>query len=343
MATLVDTSTLATGRTRRINPVPTEGDNGVYTQSWFPVCLSDEVEIGKLTGREFLGGRIVIYRDTAGVAHVVSAFCPHLGADLSVGDVVGDNLRCPFHHWEYNSDGRCVRTKVGDPAPGAAALFKFPTLERFGMIFAFNGEEPLFDFPSPYPHADEDLLMITRRALVIDCDGWVFSANTPDMQHLKALHGVSFLHEDPHSLVRWHEWGFDYDFEGVTGEDKGSAPLSWKLGIFGSNIFYQMGTHTDRWYGVLVPFGCMRPNKSEVFMTILTTKGDGSPEAIAKAEAFLDEMMRFEQSILNEDSPILNSIHYKPGTLTKSDKSLARFLDFMRAYPRAHPSAEFID
>lgn len=342
MASVIDSPARAP-RVRRVNPVPAEGDDGVYTQSWFPICLSDELDVGRVIGRDFLGGRVAVFRDSAGVAHVMSAYCAHLGADLAVGEVVDDTLRCPFHHWQYDREGYCVKTAVGDAPPPGATLFKFPTIERFGMVLAFNGEQPLFDLPQLFPHQDDELVMATRRGLVIDCDGWVFSTNTPDMQHLKALHGVTFFHDYPHSLVNWHQWGFDYDFEGITGEDKGQAPLSWNLGILGSNIFFQMGTHTGRWYGVFIPFSCPKPQKSEVFMTIVTTKGDGSPAAIAAAEAFLDEMMAFEQTILNEDSPILNTIRYKPGTLTKSDRPLAKFLTYLRDYPRAHPSIDFIN
>lgn len=326
---------------RRYNPIPAEGENGVYTQSWFPICLSDDVAVGQVIGRDFLGGRVAIYRDSEGTAHVVSAYCPHLGADISVGDVKGDNVRCPFHHWEFNDQGRCVKTAIGDPAPSAAQLFKFPTMERFGLIFAFNGEEPLFDWPEIFPYKDEDLEIFSRRGAIFNCDGWVFSANTPDMQHLKVLHGVKFLHDDPHEGVEWNDWGFHYDFAGVTGENKGSAEIAWRLGILGSNNFFQMGTHNDRWFGVLALYSCPKPNKTEVFMVILTPKGD-TPEKAQAVQAFMQEMMVFEQGILNDDEPVLNTIRYRPGTLTKSDKSLSKFLDYLRQYPRAHPSAEFI-
>ncbi|OCC23416.1 hypothetical protein MB02_12435 [Croceicoccus estronivorus] len=326
---------------RRYNPVPGEGDNGVFTQTWFPICLSDELEQGKVIGRDFLGGRVAIFRDTDGTAHVVSAFCPHLGADISVGDVQGDNVRCPFHHWEFNGQGQCVRTAVGDPAPRSATLFKYPTMERFGLVFAFNGEEPLYDWPELFPYKDEELSIWTRRSMILDCDGWVFSANTPDMQHLKVLHGVTFLHEDPHARVEWNQWGFAYDFEGVTGDAKGSAKLAWRIGILGSNNFFQMGTHNGRWYGVLALYSCPKPQKSEVFLTILTHKGETAEDENAAAQ-FMAEMMAFEQQIVNEDSPVLNTIRYRPGTLTKADKSLARFLDYLRTYPRANPGAEYI-
>ena len=323
-------------------PIPAEGENGLYTQNWFPICLADELQPGKIVSREFLGGRVIAYRDTTGKAHVMSAYCPHLGADIGVGAVKGDNVQCPFHHWEYNSQGRCVATAIGDHPPRAARLFKFPTIERLGLVLAFNGVTPLFEFPELFPEHESELNLQTFRAAVMDCDGWVFAANTPDMQHLKVLHGVAFGHEDPHKLVRWHEWGFEYDFAGGTGDQnqKGQAELAWRLGIHGSNIFFQEGTHNGRWYGGFAIFSCIRPNKSEIFGGIVTRKSEGDDNA--GGLALLKEMMAFEAYVVNEDLPVLNTIKYKPGTLTKSDQTLARFLDYLRTYPRAHPSAPFI-
>ncbi|ABQ67204.1 Rieske (2Fe-2S) domain protein [Rhizorhabdus wittichii RW1] len=323
-------------------PIPAEGENGVFTQTWWPICLSDELEAGRVISREFLGGRVIAYRDTDGTAHVMSAYCPHVGADIGIGAVIGDNVQCPFHHWQFNSAGQCVKTAIGDHPPRTARLFKFPTIERLGLVMAFNGVKPLFDFPDFFEKPEADLNLSTFRAAVMDCDGWVFAANTPDMQHLKVLHGVTFGHDDPHKLVRWHEWGFDYNFAGGTGEgnQKGEAELAWRLGIHGSNIFFQEGTHNGRWYGGFAIFSCIRPNKSEIFGGIVTarSKDDGNAAGLA----LLKEMMAFEGKVVNEDLAVLNTIKYRPGTLTKSDKTLGRFLDYLRTYPRAHPSAPFI-
>jgi len=43
-----------------------------------------------------------------------------------------------------------------------------------------------------------------------------------------------------------------------------------------------------------------------------------------------------------EDNPILHTAHFMPGTLTATDRQLVRFLQYVRDYPRAHPSADFI-
>src|SRR5215813_6714502 len=79
--------------------VPAEGDDGLFTQSWFPICLASDVGRGQIVGADFLGGRVVVFRTAAGTVRVLSAYCPHLGADLAAGDVYEDTIRCPFHHW----------------------------------------------------------------------------------------------------------------------------------------------------------------------------------------------------------------------------------------------------
>jgi hypothetical protein len=44
-----------------------------------------------------------------------------------------------------------------------------------------------------------------------------------------------------------------------------------------------------------------------------------------------------------EDRPILHTLKYAPGAMTRSDQALARFLDLVREFPRSHHSADFIN
>ena len=142
------------------SPIPPEGSDGLFSQSWFPICLASDVANGAVKGYDFLDGRVVVWRGRDGVARVMSAFCPHMGASLEAGAVVGDHLRCGFHHWEYAGNGVCAKTAIGDAAPAHACLFVFPSLERWGIVWAFNGETPLFDVPS-FPFPTETLLAKT--------------------------------------------------------------------------------------------------------------------------------------------------------------------------------------
>jgi len=318
-------------------PLPHEGENGLFSESWFPICLSREIPAGKIFGADFLDGRVVAYRGANGEARVMSAYCAHVGADLSVGDIQGDTIRCAFHHWRYDGNGVCIATKVGDPPPPAACLFKFPTCERYGIVFAYNGEHPRFAVPEfPYP---ESALMMTTSVLpqITPTDPWVLSCNTPDMQHIKALHGVTFEQEDPHDSVEWTDHSMLYDFK---GRHANGEPIDYRIGIYGNNIYYQSGTIEGRWFGAMTPFGLPRPGQTRVFAVIAARKDEGDDASTA---AFLRAVTELEMKVVGEDIPIVNTIHFRPGTLTRSDRTLARFFQYLRDYPRCHPSADFIN
>nr|WP_308207222.1 Rieske 2Fe-2S domain-containing protein [Mycolicibacterium pulveris] len=81
-------SARSTEAERRPKTMPKEGEGG-FSQCWYPVALSSEVSKGQLIGCEFLDGRVVVYRGDDGQVRVQSAYCRHLGADLSVGEVHG--------------------------------------------------------------------------------------------------------------------------------------------------------------------------------------------------------------------------------------------------------------
>lgn len=316
--------------------VPAEGENNLFTQSWFPMCLSSEVARGQVIGADFLDGRVIVFRGASGEARVLSAYCPHLGADLAVGDVYEDTIRCAFHHWQYDQNGVCVKTGVGDPPPPAACLFKFPTAEKHGLIWAFNGEEPLFAIPD-FPYPEEELVTKTEAYdQLMPVDPWVVCCNTPDMQHIKALHSITFDQEDPDEEVEWTAHSMLYDFK---GRHANGEPIEYRVGIYGTSIFYQSSVFNGRWFGFIAPFGLPRPGRTKTFLIIAARKCDGDAAA---NEAFLNFALDLEKKVVSEDIPIMQTIHFKPGTLTKSDKALGKFLQYLRTYPRAHPSAEFI-
>ena len=317
-------------------PLPREGENGLFSESWFPICLSSEIPAGKIVGVDFLDGRVVAFRAANGEARVMSAYCAHVGADLSVGDIEGDTIRCAFHHWRYDGNGVCIATKVGDPPPPNACLFKFPVCEKHGIVFAYNGEHPRFEVPDfPYPDSalEKNVSVFPQ---LMPTDPWVVSCNTPDMQHIKALHGVTFDQDDPHETVEWTDHSMLYDFKGRHAKGQ---PIEYRVGIYGNNIFYQSSTIEGRWFGAMTPFGLPRPGQTRVFAIIAARKDQGDDASTA---AFLRMVTELEMNVVSEDIPIVNTIHFRPGTLTRSDKTLSRFFQYLRDYPRCHPSADFI-
>ena len=322
-------------------PVPAEGADGLFTESWFPLCLSSEVAQGQVVGRTFLDGRVVIYRGEDGCANVMSAYCPHLGADLAVGAVVGNTIRCAFHHWEFDDQGACLRTGIGDPAPPNACLFKFPSVEKFGLIWAFNGANPWWDIPE-FPVAESELAIDVRYDVpTYPVDPWVICANTPDWQHIKVVHRIAFDHSELYEKIQWTDHSMRYSFSGHM--ESGTGPeISYNVGIFGTSIFHLHGTMNGQWYAVMNAFGMPEPGVTQDYFVLCVQKGDGSPESVAHTKMLHDFLFGLAKRMTDDDRPILHGIKYAPGTLTKADRALGRFLDYVRAFPRSHVSSDFI-
>lgn len=317
--------------------VPAEGDNGVFTQSWFPLCMASDIEKGMVKGFPFLGGRVIVFRGEDGEARVMSAYCAHLGADLSVGCVSGNSIQCAYHFWEFGDEGQCTRTGAGDPPPKHATLFTFPTLEKHGLIWAFNGEEPLFDIPD-WPFPDKDLLTVVEAFPVsLPIDPWVACAQTPDIQHVILLHNLELLGPNPaeEGTVEWTDFSMQYDIHGIAQ----GADMNIRAGVFGTSIYFQTGTLDGRWFGFLTGMGLPEPGKTDAFIVMAAERGTGDE---AEVQEFLRRCINHEVAIASEDIGIASTINFRVGALTKSDATLSKFLQKMRNYPRAHPSAEFI-
>ena len=95
------------------------------------------------------------------------AVCPHGGANLACGEVIGDNLRCPFHFWEFNSSGDVARVPWLEESPNKIAAKIWHFQEYYGMImiwFDAEGRPPAYALPR-HPCIDR-----MRHCSSWDCD-----------------------------------------------------------------------------------------------------------------------------------------------------------------------------
>jgi len=91
---------------------------------------------------DYFGSKLVAYRgEDDGKVHVLDAYCPHMGADLSLGMVSGNSLVCPFHQWSWGSDGACDHIPYAERIPAKAQIKSWPTIEENGLVFVWNDPE----------------------------------------------------------------------------------------------------------------------------------------------------------------------------------------------------------
>jgi len=131
----------------------------MYINFWYPICTSEELE-DKPLRLEILSLRFAAFRDSEGVAHVLSDTCIHRGGSLGKGWIEDDCIVCPYHGWQYAGDGKCttIPSQQKGNAPGRARVDSYPIEERYGIVFAFLGDLPEDERPPMYdiPQVGQD-------------------------------------------------------------------------------------------------------------------------------------------------------------------------------------------
>jgi phenylpropionate dioxygenase-like ring-hydroxylating dioxygenase large terminal subunit len=104
-----------------------------------------------------MGEDYVLYRNTQGQIVALEDRCAHRGAALSGGWVEGDCIRCPYHGWSYEGDGRCVLVPADKPGVAIAKRAQVKTIpvqEKYSFIWLFIGDLPEQERP-PIPELPE--------------------------------------------------------------------------------------------------------------------------------------------------------------------------------------------
>ncbi|HEY3116457.1 MAG TPA: Rieske 2Fe-2S domain-containing protein, partial [Chloroflexota bacterium] len=140
------------------NQLLTRTDRGtpageLFRRHWIPALQADEVvePDGTPVRVRLLGERLVAFRDSNGKVGLVDEFCAHRGASLALARNEECGLRCLYHGWKYDVEGRCL----DQPAEPAGSNFKdkirqtaYPVREAGGVIWTYMGSAS--DIP-PFP------------------------------------------------------------------------------------------------------------------------------------------------------------------------------------------------
>jgi 3-ketosteroid 9alpha-monooxygenase subunit A len=166
---------------------------------WFFVDFSENLTVGEVRNITLFDQEWVLFRGESGKVGMSDPYCPHLGAHMGHGGAVsGDNLRCPFHHWEYNVDGFCTKVPYGKVAPPIikkqAILRTLPIEEKYGLILAWYHpacEAPGWELPHIAAMEDAGWSGTRRGTWTANTAIQEITENSVDVAHLKFLHGAA--------------------------------------------------------------------------------------------------------------------------------------------------------
>src|SRR5262245_12312783 len=118
---------------------------GLHPDYWYAVEYDRAVRPGQVRETRFWNASIAIYRGEDGHLRALENRCAHRQLKLSLGEVNGDHLVCPYHGWCYDGAGRVARIPhdlCGRPMP-SLKVRSFPVKVRYGLIWLFPGDPAL--------------------------------------------------------------------------------------------------------------------------------------------------------------------------------------------------------
>ena len=122
---------------------------------WHPVYLTNDLCDLPVT-LKILGEELVLFRDLSGTLGLVHKRCPHRQASLEYGKCEEHGIRCCYHGWHFDTDGKLLDApgqpeNLSDRLKLRIKLGAYPVVEYKGLIFSYMGpiaempEFPVFD------------------------------------------------------------------------------------------------------------------------------------------------------------------------------------------------------
>ena len=210
--------------------------------SWYVAAWDHEIGRNMLR-RVILDEPVVLYRTVDGKAVALEDRCCHRQAPLSMGKLIGNIVKCPYHGLEFEPSGKCVKIPSQDRIPPSAKVKSYPLVEKNHWIWLWMGDpakadpaliedfhwldDPKWRFGGNYLHVESNYLLLVENLL--------------DTTHLP------FLHPDTLGTDAFARSELEVTREGDRVQvarwlmDKPPAPFHKQMGDFPD------GMNVDRW------------------------------------------------------------------------------------------------
>ncbi len=190
----------------RVGPGTPGGE--LLRRYWQPLAASaDAGKLPKLV--KIFGEELILYRDGSGTAGLLYPRCCHRGTSLLYGKVEEDGIRCCYHGWKFNAEGKVIDMACEPGVQNTNARQPwYPLVEKYGLIFVYMGppeKQPAFPRFALTENLAEGETIVGTGSIAPrrgpgggnmqalgggnDYNWWNFHDNVLDPFHLYWLHG----------------------------------------------------------------------------------------------------------------------------------------------------------
>lgn len=240
-------------RITRVGPGTPCGE--LMRRYWHPIAASGQLRDRGTRPVRLLGENLVLYRDKAGKLGLVEPHCPHRGASLLFGIPEEEGLRCTYHGWLFDAEGKCLEQPYEEFCnPGSRYHTKvkikaYPVEELGGIIFAYLGPEPRPLLPRWEPFVIENVFREVGMA-IIPCNWLQTVENAGDSSHVVSAHyqfSSYVLEKLGRPELRRHE-----NTSGAQGYTRSEVRPIGRYGV-GAVLFPYTDAQSDITYQMRVP------------------------------------------------------------------------------------------
>lgn len=318
--------------TQPLKTMPIFNNWDVVTQAWY--CVGEVAQLDKknILATQIGQQQLVIFKTREQKIHCLDAFCSHMGLHLGTGEVVGNELRCQFHHWRYNGQGEvsaCQKLSEN------RNINSYPVEIRYGLIWIWAGQEASYPLPF-HPHLTDGAFHFKRGPRYTrPSHPHISLLNALDTQHVNTVHALdlkvtSQQYEDEQGQF------IHYDFEGKFYKKKSifltGGSYRFSVRYVGATIGFLKALDGIKLFSripfppIYATFGYrpLNQNQTEIRPIFLTPKRKGLLGWIKSLlHLWITEMIY--NRLKGEDGVIYENIRFTPH-LTAEDKNIASFI-----------------
>jgi vanillate O-demethylase monooxygenase subunit len=139
-----------------------------------------------------LGAPIVLFRKLSNEVAALRDICPHRHAPLSMGTVIGDEIQCRYHGFQFDSSGRCTKIPSERTLPSAIRAEPITTVEALGFVWVWPGDPAKADrnLLLTFPWLDEPGFVSYHVGLVVEAPLQLIIDNLMDLTHVHFVHSI---------------------------------------------------------------------------------------------------------------------------------------------------------
>src|SRR5437762_9948653 len=130
-------------RLTRVGPGTPMGN--LLRRFWMPIATVPDLETKHVIAMRILGENLVLYKTRKGGMGLIQERCAHRSVSLAFGIPTDEGLRCEYHGWLYDGEGRCLEQPFEEMEhqnvnfKDKITIDAYPVEELGGLIFAYMG------------------------------------------------------------------------------------------------------------------------------------------------------------------------------------------------------------